>query len=169
MTPLRIASAAVLLILAGAAFSGCSTPNRVEKPGYAVLKVNHDLLDLDGHETDIVGDLKQQAIYQYHLRHTPAHQTGERFKVKWKAPPEVGPVQVRLDVRGLNAGNETTFDNDTITYDTNENWAEWTIFDIAGDRFRKLGRVQSWKVTLSAGGQVKAELPSANWYGDIKP
>jgi hypothetical protein len=151
-----------------ALLAGCSTPNSVQKPGYQIVKVNRTLFDTDGHETDVVGDLKGEAIYQFHLRDNPSQQAGARFHIKWKAPDKTQSVKLRLDVRGLTAENLVVFDTLSEEHARMDGWAEWSTLDIAGERFKRLGIITAWKVSVFAGGELKAELPSGNWYGNIK-
>ena len=154
--------------LAALTLSGCATDNTVHEKGYAILKVNRYLLNRDGDETEVVGDMKEQAMYQYNLRNSPLEQTGVRFHVRWKAPDNARQITLRIDVRGLNERNETILDSVLMSIAENDDWTQWTEMEIAGAQFKRLGRIQAWKATLSSTGEVKAELPSGNWYQDIK-
>lgn len=153
-----------------ALLAGCSTPNSVQKPGYQVVKVNRTLLDQWGHETGTeVGDLKAEAVYQFDLRHNPKLQFGARFHIKWKAPDKAPQLKLQLDVRGLTADNLVVYDTLTEEHPAMDGWAEWSTIDIKGERFKKLGTITAWKVSIFSGGELKAELPSGNWYSNIKP
>ena len=158
-----------ILILVALIFAGCATENPVQKPGYAVIKVNRTLLDQFEYETDVVGDLKGEAVYQYDLRHNAQRQFGARFHIKWKAPRGAPSIRLVLDVRGLNTRNETTLDKFIENYTRMEDWAEWTTISITGDRFKHLGTIMAWRVSIYSGDRVMAELPSADWYSDIRP
>lgn len=149
--------------------TGCSTENVVQKPGYAVLKVNRNLYDQFGYETELVGDLKGEAVYQYELRHAPDKQFGCRFHIKWKAPRGTAQARLVLDVRGLNKNNETVLDQFTVTRSLVEDWAEWSTIDINGPQFKRLGTIMAWRVSIYNRDRVMAELPSGNWYSDIRP
>jgi hypothetical protein len=154
----------LLLLLVGA----CTTPNTYHQRGFAILKVNRTLVDSYGYETDVVGDLKQEAVYQYKLRRAPEQQHGARFQVKWKAPQDTAQIRLQLDVRGLNSKNETVFDAVSLSFERVEDWAEWSTLEISNARLKRLGTITAWKATLFASGKMMAELPSSNWYADIK-
>lgn len=156
-------------LLAAVCLVGCATPNTVQKPGYQIVKVNRTFLDLDGHETDVVGDLQGEAIYQFGLRNNPERQSGARFHVKWKAPRHTSQIRLQLEVRGLTDKNLIVQDVLTQDYPSMDGWAEWSTLDITGERYKRLGTITAWKVSVYTGGQLMAELPSGNWYGDIKP
>lgn len=159
----------LLLGLTSLLLAGCTTENPVSRGGFAVTKVNRTLLDKNGYETDIVGDLKGEAVYQYKLRHQPQNQYGARFHIKWKGPKGASRIRLVLDVQGLTPSNEST--RATIARDLPDldGWAEWTTLDITGTQFKQLGEIMAWRVTILAQDRVMAELPSANWYSDIRP
>ena len=147
--------------------TSCRTPNSVESPGCAILKVNRVLLDEKGYETDVVGNLKEEADYQFLLRHEPTKQQGVRFHIKWKAPRHARSLRLQVEIRGLNAQNQTTSDVESLSLEENEGWAGWSTLEVTEKKFKKLGQITAWKITLFSGGQAKAVLPSANWYEDI--
>ena len=148
--------------------TGCTTENPVSRGGFAVLKVNRTLLDPLGHETDVVGNLKGEAVYQYALRHDPNRQTGARFHIKWKSPKRAERIRLVLELQGLSTTNESTRATLTANQPDMDGWAEWTTVDITGEQFKKLGEIMAWRVTLYSGDRVMAEQPSANWYSDIR-
>jgi hypothetical protein len=165
---MRLQTALGIGLLAVILAAGCATENPVSRGGFAVLKVNRTLLDQFGHETDVVGDLQGQAAYQYDLRHDPFRQRGARFHIKWKAPRRAERIRLVLDLQGLNPANESTRATVAAHQPDMDGWAEWTTLDIKGQQFKKLGEIMAWRVTLYSGDQVMAELPSANWYSDIR-
>ena len=167
MFPRSRTSFLLLAVITTFLLSSCSTENPVSRGGYAVLKVNRNLLDNLGYETFAVGDLKKEADYQYMLRHSPLKQKGVRFHIKWKAPRRSGAIRLVLDVQGLNAANLTTRDTVTQNYPDMDGWAEWSTIDITGKQFKQIGEIMAWRVTICSGDRVMAELPSANWYSDI--
>ena len=168
MLPRSNPSFLLLGILASVFLASCATQNTVSRGGFSILKVNRTLLDRDGYETDVVGDLKGEASYQYSLRHEPHRQTGARFHINLKAPRGASRVRLVLDVRGLTAANETARDTLSQSY-SDIDGAEWTTIDITGSQFKRLGSIMAWRVMIYAGDRVMAELPSANWYSDIRP
>lgn len=165
---MRLKTALGLGLLAAIVFAGCATENKVSRGGCSVLKVNRTLLDEKGYETDVVGDLKGEAAYQYVLRHEPRRQTGARFHIKWKAPRKTDQLRLVLDLQGLNASNESTRDSISRSFPDRDDWAEWTTIDVTGAQFKKLGTIMAWRVTIHSGDRIMAELPSANWYSDIR-
>ncbi len=162
----KLAPAALIAIFL---LAGCATQNTVSRGGFAVLKVNRTLLDNYGYETDVVGNLKGEASYQYSLRHEPNRQSGGRFHIKWRAPKGSTQVRLVLDVRGLTPANETVRDTLSESFADMDGWAEWTTLDIKERQFKRLGEIMAWRVTIYSGDRVMAELPSGNWYLDIRP
>jgi hypothetical protein len=160
---LVLSSLTLLLFL-----SSCATENTVSRGGFAILKVNRTLFDNKGYETKEVGELKEEAVYQYELRHHPELQRGARFHIKWKAPRGSAPFRLVLDVQGLTADNVSTRGTFTQDYPEHDGWAEWATMDISGKEFKRLGTIMAWRISLYKGDRVMAELPSGNWYSDIQ-
>jgi hypothetical protein len=132
--------------------------------GFAVKKVNHEFIDLQGHSTDAVGSFVLKARYQKELESTP-RVSGMRFHVMWRAEssPNTG-LTVKLETRGLDGdtGKETR-QSWIKLYPVGSDLDGTTVFDITGESWKKQGKMIAWRTTLLHGEQVMAERKAFLW------
>lgn len=135
-----------------------------ESNGYAVAKVNHELIDKDNYTTAIIGNEMEKAKYQVSLEKDP-NVKGMRFAIHWKAPSSgIARFMVKLYAHGYDAGADT----DTVitlfrNYTETPGSGGWTYLDLKGGDWKRLGKLMSWKVVLLQDFKPVAERHSFTW------
>ncbi|HEY4416640.1 MAG TPA: hypothetical protein VGO57_13200 [Verrucomicrobiae bacterium] len=128
-----------------------------------VLKVLPLLLDHQGRDSTSPSLFDRDA-YQLQLReHLTNEVSGVRFDVQWKAAKTTGQkLKIRVEARGVAVDGKPTWQ----TFETNGVagfFSRWTKFTLAGDDYKKIGTVVSWRATLWDGDQLLGEQKSFLW------
>ena len=126
-----------------------------------IVKVLPHYLDEDDRHTRGVV-LTDRDLYQKELRDNPEEITGIRFDIKWSGTgldPKI--TKLRLEVKSSKAGAGLFVTNHPVT--TDALFATWTTIRMSSSSFEKLGKMESWRVTLLEGGQPVHEQKSFLW------
>jgi hypothetical protein len=152
------------LLFTGLFFVSLARGDQTSSQGYDVLKVNHELIDVQGNTQEDIGDLVNRARYQDRLE-SSGQFTGIRFFVHWKAPStELHNLIVKIEAHGLDAGSgrEAT-EVLKKSYSDLPGFSGWTTLDLANDLFKKFGKLMAWRVSLWHGNELKASRQSFTW------
>ena len=141
-----------------------SIPNLENVKGYAVKKVNHEFVNLEGNTTDIIADSVAKARYQKKLEDSNQI-TGMRFHIHWAAPSTLKEdLTVKLDIQGYDAGSQQpTIQSFSKIYTKVEGFSGWAVLDITESSFKRMGKMMAWKVTLLHEGHPMATRKSFTW------
>ncbi|MFC0018681.1 hypothetical protein [Roseibacillus persicicus] len=85
---------------------------------------------------------------------------GQYYSVRWRANPVGGLVQIRFQYRQAATASKVLAVTQTVPADEGTGVVE---FSVAGDSYRKGGRVLAWRMTLSQGGNLLGEEKSFLW------
>ena len=148
----------MILILLGS----LSVASAADAISGSVVKVLPLFLDLKGHDA-VSPSLFDRDAYQFHLRQHTNEISAVRFDVLWKAakaPQET--IKITVELRGIGTNSIPTLH----TMETNVvpgTFRKWTAIPLAGDDYRRLGRVIAWRVTLWGGQQRLGAENSFLW------
>ena len=133
-------------------------------PGYEIGKVNHELIDKEGHTHAEIADLVAKARYQGELADS-GKAIGIRFIVHWKAPSTLmSDLVVKVEARGLDAGTQAEVVETLLkTYDKVPGPNGWAFLDLQNEAYKRLGKLMAWKVTLLHDNQPMASRKSFTW------
>jgi hypothetical protein len=129
-----------------------------------VVKVLPHYLDLKGRHS-ISPSLYDRDAYQAQLRQHPEQRSALRFDVLWRASGAKGAkLKLQAELRGTAHGNLPR----TATIETEVeagagSTSRWSSLTLAGDDYKNLGEVTSWRVRLWDGEQLVGEQKSFLW------
>ncbi|MBU6409720.1 MAG: hypothetical protein KGR98_04965 [Verrucomicrobia bacterium] len=130
--------------------------------GGRVIKVLPFCLDRQGHVA-ISPSLFDRDAYQAQLRAHPDQVSGLRFDVLWKSWDAGGAaLTLRADLRGVTPSGlprEATLQK-TISPG---HFRRWSFLSLRGTRYKNLGNLVAWRVTLWQGGKLLAQQKSFLW------
>ncbi len=127
-----------------------------------VIKVLPHLLDTKGRHT-LSPSLYERDAYQAILRKDPAKCSGIRYDTQWKAHVKRGtPLTLRLELR---TGKSNPVNPLVIEQPVKAPlWgSRWTGLTIDGERFKSMGNVIAWRMTLWNGDIQLGEQKSFMW------
>lgn len=144
-------------------FAAPQNVNQENVKGYAIKKVNHEFVDLQGNATDVIADSVAKARYQKDLE--GQHVTGMRFHIHWTAPSTLKEdLTVKLDIQGYDAGAlQSNVQSFSKVYTKVEGFSGWAVLDITESTFKRMGKMMAWKVTLLHDGHAMAARKSFTW------
>ena len=118
-------------------------------------------LDEDGRHTLGVS-LLERDLHQKTLRDDPDRISAIRFDIKWSgAGLDPKATKLRLEVRGSKAGAESLVIDHNATADILT--TTWIPILIPPAEYEKLGKMESWRVSLWEGDRQVAEQQSFLW------
>jgi hypothetical protein len=132
-------------------------------PGYEIMKVNHEFIDLAGETQAEIANWVDRAKYQQAVKKV-AHK-GVRFFVHWQVPSTLmRDLTIKIETQGWDSdGGRETQETLVRTYPKIPNYSGWAVLDLEGDRYRDFGRMMAWKVTILHQGEVMATRESFMW------
>jgi hypothetical protein len=151
---------ALLILLVS--FGVVAAAHAADAPAGRIVKVLPLLVDLRG-RTALSPSLFDRDAYQAVLREQATNVSAVRFDVLWKAakaPQET--IKITVELRGIGTNSIPTLH----TMETNVvpgTFRKWTAIPLAGDDYRRLGRVIAWRVTLWGGQQRLGAENSFLW------
>ena len=127
-----------------------------------VLKVLPHFMDLQGRHT-LSPSLYERDAYQAVLREAPEKRSGIRFDVQWKAKsPASGTLRLIIEMRGIAEGNvphQLVLEEKVKAGGA----SHWTSFILRGARYRYVGEVTAWRVSLWDDDDLLSEQTSFLW------
>ena len=147
-----------LLLVAGLAVAGSA-----QAATGRVIKVLPQFLDLKGRNS-LTPSLFERDMYQANLRDHTNLCSGMRFNVQWKAKgPAAAPLKLQVELRGVARGDlpqQLTLEQPVRI----GGWfSHWARLDLAGEQYKSIGQVTSWRVTLWEGTRLLGEQKSFLW------
>jgi hypothetical protein len=125
-----------------------------------VIKVLPHRLDAQGRHT-LSPSLYDRDAYQAHLRRHPEACRAMRYDVLWRAGVYAAKdLTLRLELRGSQAPAVMALEQ---TVRNRGRSGGWTSVHVEQDRYRGLGEVVAWRMTLSDGAQQLAQQQSFLW------
>ena len=126
-----------------------------------IMKVLPHYLDVDDRHTKGV-TLTERDLYQKELRDDPEKINGIRFDIKWSGTGlDPAITKLRVEIKSSKAGAETLVINHNATADNLS--ATWTPLTVSRADYKKLGKMESWRVSLWEGDSQVAEQKSFLW------
>jgi hypothetical protein len=128
-----------------------------------VIKVLPQFLDQKG-RTAVSPSLYDRDAYQAHLRAHTNEISGMRFAVQWKASGATGgALKLKVEIRGVAHGDLPASLTLEQPLKTGVWFNHWTYLPLAGEDYRKIGRVTAWRATLWDGDKMIGEQKSFLW------
>ena len=126
-----------------------------------IMKVLPHYLDVDDRHTKGV-TLTDRDLYQKELRDDPKKITGIRFDIKWSGTGlDPAITKLRVEIKSSKAGADTLVINYNAIADNLS--ATWTPLTVSRADYKKLGKMESWRVSLWEGDSQVAEQKSFLW------
>ncbi len=136
--------------------------DRVEAAPPRIIKVLQHLLDQEGRNA-LYPSLYERDAYQAFLRKNPAKCSALRFDVQWKAPhTKSSQFVLRLEVRAVK-----TYVTQPLVIEqpvVPKGWfSHWSAIKIDEAKYREMGEIVAWRVSLLKDGRQVAEQKSFLW------
>lgn len=127
-----------------------------------IMKVLQHLLDQQGRNA-LYPSLYERDAYQAYLRKNPSKSSALRFDVQWKAPhSKASQFLLRLEVRATKAyvTQPLVLEQRVVP----KGWfSHWSAIKIEEAKFREMGEIVAWRVSLIQDGHEVAEQKSFLW------
>ncbi|MBR90514.1 MAG: hypothetical protein CMO66_04475 [Verrucomicrobiales bacterium] len=123
-----------------------------------IAKVLPHYLDKKGRHTDGTS-LLHRDVYQRKLREDPSLIHALRFDIKWSAA-DVTEGKLRVEIRSSKAGVPVKVFEAPVKPAKR---THWTSVLINPNEYKKLGKMESWRVTLLDGGTILVVQKSFLW------
>jgi hypothetical protein len=128
-----------------------------------VIKVLPLFLDLDGKST-VSPSLYERDAYQFQLRQHPEKRCAIRFAIQWKAHAAVGPVTLRIELRGSAPGSAPTRMTIEKAVKPDGGWfGQWTDLLLDGEDYKDFGELIAWRASLWENDWLLGEQKSFLW------
>ncbi|HEX3798896.1 MAG TPA: hypothetical protein VH413_09355 [Verrucomicrobiae bacterium] len=128
-----------------------------------VLKVLPQFLDLQGREA-ITPSLYDRDAYQAILRKNPKLRSGIRFAIQWKAnAPATEVLKLRVEMRGTPEKDLPKESSIEMEVHQHHWFSHWAYIKLGEDKYKALGEVTAWRVTLWDGDKLLSEQKSFLW------
>ena len=125
-----------------------------------VLKVLPHYLDAKGRHM-LNPSLFDRDAYQLELRNAPEKRKALRFDVHWRTSGYDEDLTLRVDVRSM---QQRTAKSLSFEKPIRPRWrSTWSQVLIAGEDYRSMGDMVSWRVLILSGTNVLAEQRSFLW------
>lgn len=128
-----------------------------------VYKVLPQFLDKDG-RTAVSPSLYDRDAYQAYLRKHPAEISGMRFAVEWKTKgPRWEPLKLVVEMRGVSSGDVPKTETIELPVKDRGWFSHWSSVKLDREKYKELGEITAWRVTLWEGDTVLSERKSFLW------
>jgi hypothetical protein len=129
-----------------------------------VIKVLPFYLDLQGRHTRSPS-LFERDVYQAYLLQNPEKRSGMMYDVHWKIKGRAeAPLRLQVELRGMAEGNLPSQTVLEQTVQSGGGWfGHWTGLILSGEKYKQLGTVTAWRVTLWEGTRLLGEQESFLW------
>ena len=128
-----------------------------------VIKVLPQFLDLKGRNS-LTPSLYERDVYQAMLREHTNLCSAMQFNVQWKTKGQpAAPLKLRVDLRGVAHGDFPRQLALEKPVEAAGRYSHWTVVMLAGEDYRRFGRVTAWRVTLWEGTELLGEQKSFLW------
>ncbi len=128
-----------------------------------VIKVLPQYLDLKGRNS-LTPSLYERDVYQAMLLEHTNLCSGMQFCVHWKTKGQpAAPLKLRIELRGIAHGD---FPRQLVLEKPVEpcGWlGHWTNVPLVREKYKTLGRVTAWRVTLWEGSRLLGQQQSFLW------
>jgi hypothetical protein len=129
-----------------------------------VVKVLPHFLDLQGRHA-LSPSLYDRDAYQAQLRQHPEQRSGMRFDLSYKTHGQpAGKLRLQVELRGLAKGDLPQKMTLEIEVRAAGGWfGRWESIPLTGEKYKTIGEVTAWRVTLWDGDQLLGEQKSFLW------
>lgn len=124
-----------------------------------IVKVLAHYLDEQGRHA-LSPSLFDRDAYQAQLRRNPEKRSALRFDIQWKSVRRTKDLKLRAEVRGSLSPAPVQVET---SVNTKRRFSQWSSVQLTGDRYRSLGELVAWRVSLWDGEQIIAEQKSFLW------
>lgn len=128
-----------------------------------IIKVLPQYLDTAGRHA-LSPSLFERDAYQALLQQHAELRGGLRFAVQWKAKAKSArALKLRVEIRGVTPENALC---DLVLEQTvkRKRWfSQWSYLSIQGEKYKRIGEVRAWRVTLWYDDTLLAEQRSFLW------
>ena len=135
--------------------ASCVTREPLAVKQFTVKEVN----TIDNTDLMVRGEL-QKRLYGAIDQKDREDRKGQYYSVRWRANPTGGPVEVKFQYRQAATGSRSTQISKTVPAAGGTGLLE---FAVAGEAYRKQGRVIAWQVLLSQDGVELGQKKSFLW------
>lgn len=125
-----------------------------------IIKVLPQFLDRNG-QNSTAPSLYARDAYQAYLRRNPKQRAGLRFAVQWKVRNATN-LTLRVELRGVRT-NEATSALLELPVEKHGWFSTWSDAALTGEKFKELGEMNAWRVTLWSDKKQLAEQKSFLW------
>ena len=138
-------------------------PIRLPAASGRLIKVLPQFLDLKGRNA-LSPSLYDRDAYQAILRQNPDRRSGLRFATQWKTKgPIWGDLKIVVEMRGVVVADQPArlvVEEKAIP----SRWlTSWTNVDVTGEKYKTLGEITAWRVSMWEGEKFLGEQKSFLW------